>query len=236
MTTALITGATRGLGRETARRLAALGWTVWLGARDPEAGDTVAIELTHAYPAADLRVVPLDVTDDTSVTAAVRTVAEADTGLDALINNAGIGGRPVPPRECTPADFIAVYGVNVLGPVRVTSAFLPLLDRSAAPRLVMVSSGVGSLTHANDAAHVYYALDGLAYPSSKTALNMITTQYAKALPHIRVCAVDPGWTATDFTDHRGTQTVQQGTDAIVQAVTADSIPGMFFGRDGNVPW
>lgn len=236
MTTALITGATRGLGRETTRRLAELGWTIWLGARDTEAGVKVAAEIANQNPDADLRVVQLDVTDDTSVAAAARTVEDGGAGLDVLINNAGIGGRFVPPREATVADFITVYGVNVLGPVRVTSAFLRLLERSSAPRLVMVSSGVGSLTHANDPEHPYYALNGLAYPSSKTALNMITAQYAKALSDIRVCAVDPGWTATDFTDHQGTQTVTEGTDAIVDAAAADSIPGTFFNRDGVVPW
>lgn len=236
MTTALVTGATRGIGRETTRRLAALGWTVWLGARAPEAGDEVAAEIATENPGADLRVVQLDVTDDASVAAAARTVEDAGTGLDVLINNAGIGGRFVPPRESTVADFIAVYGVNVLGPIRVTSAFLRLLDESSAARLVMVSTGVGSLTHANDPEHPYYALNGLPYPSSKTALNMITAQYAKALPGIRVCAVDPGWTATDFTHHQGTQTVSEGTDAIIEAASAASIPGIFFNRDGVVPW
>ncbi|MDR2998566.1 MAG: SDR family NAD(P)-dependent oxidoreductase [Microbacterium sp.] len=236
MTTALITGATRGLGREAARRLAQLGWTVWLGARDADAGARVAAALTHDDQDADVRVVRIDVTDDASVIAAAKTVEDAGTGLDVLINNAGIGGRFVPPGESTVPDFVQVYGVNVLGPVRVTSAFLPLLDRSPAARLIMVSSGVGSLTHANDPAHPYFGLVGLVYPSSKTALNMITSQYAKALPGIRVCAVDPGWTSTDFTDHLGTQTVTEGTDAIVRAATADSIPGVFFDRDGVVPW
>ncbi|MGA4508128.1 SDR family NAD(P)-dependent oxidoreductase [Propionibacteriaceae bacterium G1746] len=236
MTTALITGATRGIGRETTRRLAQLGWTIWLGARDIEAGRKVAAEISKENLNADVRVVRLDVTDDASVASAASTIEAAGAGLDVLVNNAGISGRAIPPREATTADFIEVYGVNVLGPVRVSSAFLPLLDQSPAPRLIMVSSGVGSLAHTNDPGHPYFALRGLAYPSSKTALNMITAQYAKALPHIRVCAVDPGWTATDFTEHQGTQTVTEGTDAIVQAATADIIPGTFFNRDGVVPW
>ena len=236
MTTALVTGATRGIGCETTRRLAQLGWTIWLGARDTEVGDKVASEIGNENPDADLRVVRLDVTDDVSVAAAATTIEAAGTGLDVLVNNAGVGGRFVAPREATTADFIEVYGVNVLGPVRVTSAFLPLIEQSPEPRVVMVSSGVGSLAYANDPDHPYYALHGLTYPSSKTALNMITSQYAKALPHIRVCAVDPGWTATDFTDHQGTQTVAEGTDAIVAAASADSIPGTFFNREGVVPW
>jgi NAD(P)-dependent dehydrogenase (short-subunit alcohol dehydrogenase family) len=236
MTTALITGATRGLGRETARRLAELGWTVWIGARDAEAGEKVAADLANHHPDADVRVVQLDVTDDASVSAAAQAVEAADTGLDVLVNNAGIGGRFVGPRETTPSDFIAVYGVNVLGPVRVTSAFLPLLDRSDAARLVMVSSGVGSLGVTNDPTRVESTLAGLVYPSSKSALNMITSMYAKVLPEVRVCAVDPGWTATDLNDHAGRQTVEEGAEAIVQAASADTIPGLFFDRSGVVPW
>src|SRR6185503_19210897 len=106
-TIALVTGATQGIGRETARRLAALGWTVWLGARDADAGKRVAADLDG-----DVRVVQLDVTDDESVTAAARTIADAHGRLDVLVNNAGIGGGWVPPRDTTPAHFLPVYGVN----------------------------------------------------------------------------------------------------------------------------
>jgi len=236
MTTALITGATRGLGRETARRLAGLGWTVWIGARDIEAGRRVAAELAGAGDGADVRAVGLDVTDDASVGDAAEMVAAAGTGLDVLVNNAGIGGRFIGPRETTPADFIAVYGVNVLGPVRVTSAFLPLLEQSASPRLVMVSSGMGSLTVTNDPSRAESTMVGLPYPSSKAALNMITSMYAKELSTMRVCAVDPGWTATDFNGNAGRQTVEEGAEAIVAGASADTVPGLFFDRRGRLPW
>jgi NAD(P)-dependent dehydrogenase (short-subunit alcohol dehydrogenase family) len=233
---ALITGGSRGLGRETARRLAELGWTVWLGSRDLEAGEKAASELQDEHPDADVRVVQLDVTDDESISRAARVVGDASRRLDVLVNNAGISGRHVSPQQTTPADFVGVYGVNVLGPVRVTNTFLPLLRRSAAPRLVMVSSGMGSFAVTGDPNRIESALVGLVYPSSKAALNMVTTMYSKALDDVRVTAVDPGYTSTAFNNFSGSQTVAEGTDAIIQACTADSLPATFIDRRGALAW
>lgn len=235
-TTVLLTGATRGLGAETARRLAGLGHTVWMGARDPGAGDEVAARIRAGQPDADLRVVALDVTSDDSVRAARDVVAEAGTGLDVLVNNAGVAGSHAAPSDTVPADFLPVFGVNVLGPVRVTHAFLPMLRESAAARLVMVSSGMGSFGVTTDPDRLESTLHGLVYPSSKAALNMITTMYAKALPGVRVVAVDPGYTATGLNGFTGTQTVTEGTDAVVRAVSDDALPGSFIDRRGVVPW
>src|SRR5690349_6725228 len=109
-TTALITGATRGLGAETARRLAGLGWTVWLGARDEDAGARVAADIT-AETGGDVRVLPLDVTSDPSVTAAHDVVGRSGTGLDVLVNNAAVSGARTRPEETVPADFLPVFGV-----------------------------------------------------------------------------------------------------------------------------
>lgn len=233
--TVLITGATRGLGHEAARRLAERGRTVWLGARDLEAGEKAAAEILADLPGGDVRAVQLDVTDDDSVAAAVTTVREAG-GLDVLVNNAGIGGTRAAPADTVPTDFLPVFGVNLLGPVRVTHAFLPLLRESARPRLVMVSSGIGSFAITTDPDRFESTLHGLVYPSSKAALNLVTTMYAKSLPDVTVCAVDPGYTATGLNDFSGTQSVTEGTDAIVTASTADELPGMFFDRNGVVPW
>ncbi|WP_456844637.1 SDR family NAD(P)-dependent oxidoreductase [Cellulomonas sp. P5_C6] len=232
-TIALVTGATQGLGTQTVRRLAALGWTVWLGARDVAQGGLLAGEIDG-----DVRVVQLDVTDDASVEAAARTIDEHSGRLDVLVNNAGISGGLRDPRETTASDFLRVYGVNVLGPVRTTHAFLPLLDRSAQPRVVMVSSGMGSLAITSDPTRFESTLLGLVYPSSKTALNMITSQYARALPGYQVNAVDPGYTGTALNGFRGTQTVQEGTDAVVAAATVEpgAPTGTFTDRSGVVPW
>jgi NAD(P)-dependent dehydrogenase (short-subunit alcohol dehydrogenase family) len=236
MTTVMITGANKGLGFETASRLAQQGWTVLLGARDPERGRIAAEKL--AADGRDVRYVPLDVTDDGSVEAAVKDVLRTTDHLDVLVNNAGIVGAASAPLETGPADFLACFGVNLLGPVRVTRAFLPLLTRAELPRIVMVSSGMGSLTITSDPDRLESRLVGLVYPSSKAALNMITSQYAKALPGWKVNAVDPGYTATDLNGHSGYKSVAEGAAAIVAMATVgpDGPTGGFFDDRGPVPW
>jgi len=231
MTTTLITGATKGLGRETARRLLAAGHTVYLGARDAERGKEVAADL-----GAELLLI--DVTSDESVQAAAAVVREQAGHLDVLVNNAGIAGGWTPPGEITAADMLAVYDTNVFGVVRVMHAFLPLLEASVSPVVVNVSSGLGSLTVTNDPSRFESTLLGLAYPSSKAALNMITSQYAKAYPAIKINVVDPGYTATDLNGHRGTQTVEEGTEIIVRMATigGDGPTGGYFDAAGTVPW
>ena len=235
-TTVLITGANKGLGFETARQLATRGWTVLLGARDPERGRTAAEKL--AADGGDVRFIPLDVTDDASVDAAVQRVRDVTDHLDVLVNNAGIIGARTAPLETGPGDFLACFGVNLLGPVRVTRAFLPLLSRAELPRVVMVSSGMGSLAVTTDPDRLESTLISLVYPSSKAALNMVTTQYAKALPDWKVNAVDPGYTATDLNDHMGLKTVAEGARAIVAMATVgpDGPTGGFFDDQGRVPW
>ncbi|MET0694787.1 MAG: SDR family oxidoreductase [Propionibacteriaceae bacterium] len=235
-TIALITGANKGLGFETARRLGALGWTVWLGARDPELGQTAADKL--ATDGSDVRFVRLDVTDDASVAGAVETIQQQSGRVDVLVNNAGISGTLTDPVDTDPTEFLGVFGVNLLGPVRVTKAFLPLLRGSSQPRIVMVSSGLGSFGITTDPERFESTIKGLVYPASKAALNMVTTMYAKSLPGFQVNAVDPGYTATDLNGHSGPQTVEQGTDAIVRAATlaADGATGTFSEAAGPIPW
>lgn len=123
----------------------------------------------------------------------------------------------------------------MLGPVRVTRAFLPLLRRAERPRLVMVSSSLGSLTDMSGWRWEHHPF--LAYPASKAALNMVGTIYARTLPEVLVTVVNPGFTATDLNDHQGTQTVEEGTDAIVAACLDTTGPsGRFLERGGTVPW
>ena len=236
-TTVLITGANKGLGRETARQLAARGCTVLLGARDPDRGRSAAVDL--AGDGADVRFVQIDVTSDESVAAAADWVAAEIGSLDVLINNAGIiGGAGAGPLETAPGDFLACFGVNLLGPVRVTRGFLPLLGKSRLPRIVMVSSGMGSMTVTTDPDRLESGLVSLVYPSSKAALNMVTTQYAKALPGWKVNAADPGYTATDLNGHRGHRSVEAGAAVIVDLalVGPDGPTGGFFDDAGPVPW
>lgn len=237
MTNALITGANKGLGRETARRLGEMGWTVILGARDSERGAAATAELVAG--GIDARFVPLDVTSDESVDAAMVQVADECGHVDVLVNNAGIiGARPADVLETGPGDFLACFGVNLLGPVRVTRAALSLLRKAAQPRIVMVSSGMGSMAVTTDPERHESSIHSLVYPSSKAALNMVTTQYAKALPGWKVNAVDPGYTATDLNGNRGHQSLTEGTDVIVAMATvaADGPTGGFFDRTGPVPW
>ena len=230
--TTLITGANKGLGRETARRLLADGHEVWLAARDASLGHAAADEL-------GARFVQLDVTNEDSVTAAAALVAAATGGrLDVLINNAGVAGGRKPVGEVTADDVRSVFETNVFGVVRVTHAFLPLLMRSDGPVIVNVSSGMGSIAVTTDPERFESTLVGIGYPASKTAVNMLTTQYAKAFPQIRINAVDPGYTATDLNRHSGTQSVEEGTDAIVAMAKLhlSGPTGTFVDRHGAVAW
>jgi NAD(P)-dependent dehydrogenase (short-subunit alcohol dehydrogenase family) len=230
MTTTLITGANKSLGYETARRLLAEGHDVWVAARDETRGRAAAEEL-------GARFVQLDVTDDASVAAAVEVVA-AETGLDVLVNNAGISGGMVPVPEVTPAVLENVLATNVVGVLRVTQAFVPLLEKSENPVIVNVSSGMGSLAVTTDPERLESTIVNVAYSPSKAALNMLTSQYAKALPSMRVNAVDPGYTATDFNNQRGYKTVEQGAEAIVQMALVDASgpTGTYVDDEGTVPW
>jgi NAD(P)-dependent dehydrogenase (short-subunit alcohol dehydrogenase family) len=227
----LITGANKGLGQEAARRLIADGHDVWMAARDVERGRETADALGGRF-------VQLDVTSDASVAGAVERVVAGSGRLDVLVNNAGITGVRVAVADLTAEDVRNVFETNLFGVVRVTRAFLPLLERSDNPVVVNVSSGMGSLHLTTDPSRLESTILGPAYTSSKAALNMLTTQYAKAFPAIRFNAVDPGYTGTDLNNHRGTQTVTEGTDAIVRMATigADGPTGTFTGRDGTVPW
>jgi NAD(P)-dependent dehydrogenase (short-subunit alcohol dehydrogenase family) len=230
-TITFITGANKGLGYETARRLTELGHTVILGARDPQRGEAAAGRL-------GIRFVPVDVTDDASVARAAADVAANEGRVDVLINNAGITGRWAAPEDLTGDDAGLVFNTNVAGIVRVTHAFLPLLGKSDAPAVINVSSGLGSFTLTHDPDRVESTVTAPLYPASKAAVTMLTMQYAKALPAIRFNAADPGYTATDLNGHHGTQTVTEGTDAIVALATepAGAGTGRFIDRIGPVPW
>ena len=238
MTTTLITGANKGLGLETARQLLAAGHTVYVGSRDRERGGAAVASLGSA----NARLILIDVTDDSSVAAAAKAV-EADGGLDVLVNNAGIEARTAANGIVGAADLTAdmvrhLFETNVFGLVRVTHALLPLLRQSGAPVIVNVSSGLGSLAGASDPNALGYGYPGVEYPASKSAVNMITVQYAKAFPGMRVNAADPGFTNTDLNGRTGTQTVAEGAEVIVRLaqVAPDGPTGGYFDRRGPIPW
>ena len=230
-TITLITGANKGLGHETARRLREAGHTVLLAARDPDRGRAAADALAVPF-------VRLDVIDEESVTQAASWVRAEYGRLDVLVNNAGINGPVLPIDQVTANDVATVFDTNLLGVVRVTAAFLPLLRSSANPRIVNVSSGTGSFTLTEQ--NGWWEPDHVppVYAMSKTALTKLTIFYAHALPDMRVNAADPGWTATDLNNFQGVQTVQEGTDAIVELATLpkDGPTGTYLNRHGIVPW
>jgi NAD(P)-dependent dehydrogenase (short-subunit alcohol dehydrogenase family) len=237
MTATLITGANKGLGFETARRLVAAGHTLYLGSRDAERGRRAAERL-------GARAVLIDVTDEASVRAAAEAI-EAGGGLDVLVNNAGVqdemsdDGKVVVGAADLTADVMRrTFETNVFGTVRVLHAFLPLLGRSAAPVVVNVSSGLASLTRVATPGTPAYAYPGVAYSASKTVVNMITVQYAKAFPAMRINAVEPGFTKTDLNANTGVQTVEEGAEIIVRMaqVGPDGPTGGYFDAEGTLPW
>ncbi len=239
---ALVTGANKGIGRQIAGQLAELGHTVVVGARDALAGEQTAAELRDA--GGDAVAVVLDVTDAASIDAAVAVVADRFGHLDALVNNAGISGRPGAdfsgqlPGSANVEDIRVIFETNVFGVIAVTAGFLPLLRKSSAPRIVNVSSGAGSLTKTSD----FDNPDPIAlgYVPSKTALTSLTIQYARGLAPegILVNAVCPGFVATDLNHFRGVRNTTEGATQAVRMATipADGPTGTFTDDQGPVPW
>lgn len=235
----LITGANKSIGFETARQLGLLGYKVWLACRDEQPGHAALNTLTAE--GLDVHLTVMDVTQAASVQAAAEQVLKSDGKLDILINNAGIAGiQPVAPSEQPVSDIMAVYNTNVFGAISVTQCFIPLLKLAPQARVIMVSSGLGSLAWVADRTHPYSRVQAMGYTSSKTAMNGVTVAFAHELTAfgISVNAVDPGYTATDFNGHTGYRTVEEAADGIVwladqapQAMTA----GFFFDRN-RAPW
>ncbi|WNI27367.1 SDR family oxidoreductase [Streptomyces sp. ITFR-6] len=239
-TIALVTGANKGIGYEIAAGLGALGWSVGVGARDDERRGSAVERLRAA--GVDAFGVPLDVTDDASVTAAARLIEEQAGRLDVLVNNAGItGGMPQEPTQVDPDIIRTVVETNVIGVIRVTNAMMPLLRRSASPRIVNMSSSVGSLTRQSGAAAEQAAGPvAVAYAPSKSFLNAVTLQYARELngTNILINAGCPGYVATDLNGFRGVRTPKQGAAIAIKLATLpdDGPTGKFFEDAGEVPW
>lgn len=233
MTTALVTGANKGIGYEIAAGLGALGMRVGVGARDDARREEAVAKLQAA--GVDAFGVPLDVTDDASVEAAAASLDR----LDVLVNNAGITGSAEQRPTLVAIDTMRrAVEVNVYGVVRVTNAMLPLLRRSAHPRIVNVSSGVGSLTR--QAAGGDTGPISAAYSPSKTFLNAVTIQYVKELADtaIKINLACPGFVATDLNGFRGHRTPEQGAATPIRLATLpdDGPTGGYFEDAGEIPW
>ncbi len=226
----LVTGANKGIGLETVRRLVDAGHRVYLAARDAERGRTAA-ETVGA------RFIQLDVTSDDSVRHAAKIVGQEEGHLEVLVNNAGVTGPSRDIHEYDGDDAATVLLTNVVGYVRVIQAFLPLLERSSDPRIVNVSSGLGSFALFHDASRIESRAGTPLYGAAKSAVNMLTARYAQFLPGIRINAADPGMTATDLSGGRG-HAVEHGADAIIAfALGGPTTPtGAYRDRDGDLPW
>jgi NAD(P)-dependent dehydrogenase (short-subunit alcohol dehydrogenase family) len=239
---ALVTGANKGIGYEIAAGLGALGYRVGVGARDAARLETAVAKLRASGVAAFG--VPLDVTGDESVAAAAAFVEQEAGRLDVLVNNAGISGPSGPGwgQDPTALDLDVVRTVvdtNVFGVIRVTNAMLPLLRRSASPRIVNLSSSVGSLSlQANPDIEIGPVM--AAYAPSKSYLNAVTVQYARqfAGTNLLINAACPGLVATDFTGFFGSRTPEQGAAVAIRLATLpdDGPSGAFFDDAGVVPW
>jgi NAD(P)-dependent dehydrogenase (short-subunit alcohol dehydrogenase family) len=238
MKKALITGANKSIGLETARQLLQNGYYVYLGSRDLQKGQQ-AVSVLQAEGLHNVEPLQLDVTDSASIAAARQAIGQKTQVLDVLINNAGILGPVVQPALGTDVRLIKeVFETNVFGVIEVTQAFIDLLRESPEPRIVNVTSGLGSLTLHNDPSWKYYPVKGAAYQPSKAALNAYTIMLAYELRDtpFKVNAVDPGYTATDFNHHSGPGSVFDAAARVVKAaVLGPDGPTSQFFSDDNAP-
>jgi len=237
MKTVLITGANKSIGFEAARQLLQQGYYVYLGSRNAQNGQQ-AVDQLHAEGLTQVEPLLIDVTDSASIAAARETLGQKTPVLDVLINNAGILGSPAQPATSASIEMIKeVYNTNVFGVIEVTQAFMDLLRQSPAPRIVNVTSGLGSLTLHTDPTWKYYQVKGAAYMPSKSALNAYTIMLAYELRDtpFKVNAVDPGYTATDFNHHSGPGTVPDAAARVVKAAVlgSDGPTSQFFSDDNN---
>ena len=235
MKTALVTGANKGIGLETAKILAERGFFVFLGSRTIENGQS-AIEKLKAEGLSNVEIIQLDVADQQSVDTARTTIGEKTEVLDVLVNNAGISGDLDQSALTSTADqYLKVYDINLFGVVRVTGAFIDMLKRSAEPRIVNVSTAMASLSMAGDIYNENYPKRYVIYQSSKSALNMYTVNLAYELRDtpFKVNAVCPGYTQTDFTGHQGTSTVEQAGQRIAKyaLIGEDGPTGKYFSEE-----
>lgn len=237
--TVLITGANKGIGLETARQLATAGYHIYLGCRDKQRGEE-AVSVLHSEGLTDVELLLLDVVNEESVQAAFEDLSKRIDHLDVLINNAGIPGS-FPQSALNTADqiFRDVFEVNVIGVARMVRIFVPLMRAAPNPRIVNVTSDLGSLTLHSDPTWRHYEVKTAAYGPSKSALNNYTIALAYELKdRFRVNAVNPGYTKTDFNGNQGYKSVEDGAATIVKyaMIDKDGPTGGYFSDYGVTPW
>ncbi|PCJ27480.1 MAG: short-chain dehydrogenase [SAR86 cluster bacterium] len=235
----LITGANKGIGFEISRQLSNAGSLVLLGARNTELGKKAAEKLS--LNGSDVTFVHIDLTNTGSIVEAAEIVKQKYGRLDTLINNAGISDpEDGPPGTTNLQSVRRIFDTNLFGTLEVTQAMLPLLQQSESPQIINLSSGLGSITLHNDPEWEYAPYKLFGYSASKAALNMMTVQLAAELKgsNVIVNSIDPGFTATDLNNHRGTQTIDEGAAAAVsQALNPQSnITGGFISSNDSLPW
>jgi NAD(P)-dependent dehydrogenase (short-subunit alcohol dehydrogenase family) len=235
----LITGANKGIGFEVARQLGKQRCTVLIGARDAKLGQEAAAKLSKE--GIDARFVDLDVTRRETIESA-RALIEKEFGrLDILINNAGINAPGDGPPSKVDLDAVnRVLQTNFVGALAVAQAMLPLIRKSAAGRIINVSSELGSITGHSDPNWKFAPVKFIAYCASKAAMNMMSVQLAYELrdTNIKVNSVNPGYTATDLNNNQGPQTIEEGSAEIIRvALSGDDGPtGQFLETGGSLPW
>ncbi|WP_432711874.1 SDR family NAD(P)-dependent oxidoreductase [Pedobacter sp.] len=237
MKSVLITGANKGIGLETAKQLSKKGLFIYLGSRDIEKGNAIAKELSeNGYP--NIKAIEIDVTKPETILSAKNSIEKEQGYLDILINNAGISGVLPQNALATSAEkYHEVFDVNMYGVVRVTQAFMVLLKKAVEPRIVNVSTSVGSLSlQSNPQWPAYDYAKYAIYASSKAAMNMYTVHLAYELRNsaFKINAVCPGYTKTDFTDHNGGEVEEAGKRIIKYALVDQNGPtGKFFSEESN---
>jgi len=243
---ALITGANTGVGFQIAKALVKNNYIVYVGARNPEKGNDAVSELGGNATA-----VELDVTKNSTIQSAAAQIQKKHGHLDLLVNNAGISnaGRKGSMEEMLAAQMPSVASIsemkkvwdtNVFGALAVTQTFLPLLHKSSAPRIVNVSSSLGSLTLNQNPSNPYRKSFDAIYGASKAAMNAITVSLANELEgtNIKINAVSPGFTATALNNFQGTDSVEEGSkEPIRVALDESGVSGRFTGPNQEVyPW
>ncbi len=235
---ALVTGANKGIGFEVARQVAKAGWTVLAGARKEELGRQAAAKLQAE--GLDVQFILIDLDAQETALAAAETIRNRFGKLDLLINNAAIASMADgPPSKVDIGTVETTMRTNYVGTVAVTQAMLPLLHSAGRAQIINVSSELGSVSLHNDPNWKYAPVKFLAYCASKAALNMLTVQLAYEFRdgNIAVNSVNPGYTATDLNENRGTQTVEEGSAEIVRVALLDPpVTGRFLETAGQIPW